>query len=197
MKSHQLMAFRLHHEEVLLTIKGGQNKGCIYGVSELLEQYLGVRYFSPQYVVIPETKDIILPLINVNDSSPNTYRNVHGDFANDKNYQDFHRLNLITDRFADGYYVHTFHRLIPWQDYFASNPEYFAFMNGKRIIDQLCLTNEDVYRLIVEKLGEEMLKQPEKQVWSVSQDDNFSYCQCEHCSKIIEMEEVLRALLFI
>ncbi|MBS4059717.1 MAG: DUF4838 domain-containing protein [Bacteroidetes bacterium] len=172
----------------IITIKGGQNKGCIYGVSELLEQYLGVRYFSPQYVVIPETKDIILPFINVNDSSPNTYRNVHGDFANDKNYQDFHRLNLIADRFADGYYVHTFHRLIPWQDYFASNPEYFAFMNGKRIIDQLCLTNEDVYQLIVEKLGEEMLKQPEKQVWSVSQDDNFSYCQCEHCSKIIEME---------
>ncbi|MDO8899139.1 MAG: DUF4838 domain-containing protein, partial [Bacteroidales bacterium] len=172
-----------------ITIKGGNNKGCIYGVSYVLETHLGVRYFSPQYVVLPEAKDIILPAIHVSDSSPNTYRNVHGDFIRDKNYQDFHRLNLITDRFADGYYVHTFHRLIPWQDYYVSNPEYFAYMNGKRIIDQLCLTNEDVFRLIVEKLEKEMLLQPEKKVWSLSQDDNFSYCQCEHCSKIIEMEE--------
>lgn len=171
-----------------LNITGGQNKGCIYGVSELLETYLGVRYFSPQYIVIPEVGEIILPPININDSSPNTYRNVHGSFSNDENYRDFHRLNVISDQFADGYYVHTFHKLIPWQQYFQSNPEYFAYMNGKRIIDQLCLTNEDVFRLVVEKLEQEMLLQPGKQVWSVSQDDNFSYCQCERCSKIIDEE---------
>ncbi|MBE0638429.1 MAG: hypothetical protein IH598_07910, partial [Bacteroidales bacterium] len=127
-----------------LVIKGGQNKGCIYGVSELLGTYFGVRYFSPQYVVIPEVGDIVLPAININDSSPNTYRNVHGSFTNDPNYKDFNRLHTISDMFAEGYYVHTFHRLVPWQQYFRSNPEYFAFMNGKRIIDQLCLTNEDV-----------------------------------------------------
>ena len=172
-----------------LFIKGGQNKGCIYGVGELLETYLGVRYFSPQYVVIPKSGDIVLPAINVKDSSPNTYRNVHGAFTNDENYRDFHRLHTIDDLFAKGYYVHTFHRLVPWQEHFSAHPEYFAFMNGKRIIDQLCLTNEDVFRLVVEKLQKEMVLQPEKKYWSVSQDDNFSYCQCEHCSKIIEEEK--------
>ena len=34
-----------------------------------------------------------------------------------------------------------------------------------------------------------MALQPDKQVWSVSQGDNFSYCQCEKCSRIIEDEQ--------
>ena len=172
-----------------LIISGGENKGCIYGVSELLEKYLGIRYYSPHYVSIPTADDIILPEINIQGSTPNTYRNVHGSFTDDEDYRDFHRLNVISDMFAEGYYVHTFHKLVPWQQYFKSNPEYFACMNGKRIIDQLCLSNEEVFLLVVEKLEQEMLLQPEKKFWSVSQDDNFSHCLCDACSKTIEEEE--------
>ncbi|MDP1974138.1 MAG: DUF4838 domain-containing protein, partial [Sediminibacterium sp.] len=65
---------------------------------------------------------------------------------------------------------------------------YFALMGNKRIIDQLCLTNPDVYDLTVKTLKEEMTKQPEKKLWSVSQGDNFSYCQCDACAKIIADE---------
>jgi len=181
--------FRLFNQGPALFIHGGQARGCIYGVAELLEKFLGVRYYSPHYVVIPEATSIVLPAIDISDASPNTYRNVHGDFVKDPDYKDFNRLHSIDDMFGHGYYVHTFHRLIPWQEYYQSNPEYFAFMNGKRIIDQLCLSNPDVFELVVEKLRTEMALQPDKQVWSVSQDDNFSYCQCEDCSKVIEEEE--------
>jgi len=172
-----------------IVISCGSARGCIYGVGELLEDYLGVRYYSPNFKVIPQNKDIILPEIEISDESPNTYRNVHGTFTNDTDYKDFHRLHTIDDLFGEGYYVHTFHRLIPWQEYFAEHPDYFAFMNGKRIIDQLCLSHEDVYRLVVEKLQKEMALQPEKKYWSVSQDDNFSHCQCPQCSKVIEEEQ--------
>lgn len=181
--------FRIKTDGKNLFIHGGLSRGCIYGVSELLEKGLGVRYYSPQFVVIPENQTIALGPLNISTDSPNSYRNVHGAFSNDENYKDFHHLHTIDDLFAKGYYVHTFHRLVPWQEYFSSHPEYFAFMNGKRIIDQLCLTNEDVFRLVVEKLQKEMILQPGKKYWSVSQDDNFSYCQCEQCSKIIEEEK--------
>lgn len=181
-------AFSIQTQGSNLIIQGGNARGCVYGVGEVLEKFLGVRYYSPQYVVIPETKNVILPEINIQDASSNTYRNVNGQFTADPDYRDFNRLHTIDDMFARGYYVHTFHRLIPWQEYFAQNPEYFAFMNGKRIIDQLCLSNPEVFDLVVEKLGKEMALQPEKQVWSVSQDDNFSYCQCEDCSKVIAEE---------
>lgn len=34
-----------------------------------------------------------------------------------------------------------------------------------------------------------MAAQPDKKYWSVSQNDNFSYCQCENCQKIIAEEK--------
>ncbi len=180
--------FRVFTIENNLYIQGGKARGCVYGVSELLEQYLAVRYYSPKHVVIPQSHSIVLPVLDISGTSPNTYRNINGHFAEDANYRDFHRLHLIEDMFAVGYFVHTFHKLVPWQQYFRSKPEYFALMNGKRIIDQLCLTNEDVFRLTVEKLEQEMRLQPDKQFWSVSQDDNFSHCQCANCLRIIEDE---------
>ncbi len=181
--------FSISTSEGNIHIKGGIDRGCIYGVGELLEQFMGVRYYSPHYIVIPERENVSLPEINMEDSSPNTYRNINGYFVRNQDYKDFHRLHDIDDMFARGYFVHTFHRLIPWQEYFHTNPEYFAYMNGKRIIDQLCLSNPDVLKLVIEKLRTEMVLQPDKQVWSVSQDDNFSYCQCELCSPVIDEEE--------
>lgn len=172
-----------------LIIKGGTQRGCIYAVSELLERYLGVRYYSPDYAVIPQQSSISLPAIDITGSSPNSYRNVNGAFTLNADYKDFNRLHHTSDMFADGFFVHTFNKLVPWETWFESNPEYFSFMNGKRIIDQLCLTNPEVLRLTIEKLREEMALQPEKVFWSVSQGDNFSYCQCEECSKIIEEED--------
>jgi hypothetical protein len=181
--------FIISTEENKIYIKGGADRGCIYGVGEILEKHLGVRYYSPYYIIIPASADVILPSMNIGGSSTNTYRNINGDFIKHENYKDFHRLHSIDDMFAKGYYVHTFHRLLPWKEYFADNPAYFAWMNGKRIIDQLCLSHEDVYTLVVEKLEAEMQLQPDKQVWSVSQDDNFSYCQCEQCMAVIAEEQ--------
>ncbi len=171
-----------------LVIRGGSERGCVYGVAELLETHLGVRYYSPAFVVAPKKSKITIPRLHLAGSSPNTYRNVHGRFAEDANYKDFHRLHSISDMFADGYYVHTFHRLVPWRELMAKHPEYFALVNGKRSIHQLCLSNPDVLRLVTEKLQAEMALQPGKKVWSVSQDDNPWYCECPECSRVIGEE---------
>ena len=61
-------------------------------------------------------------------------------------------------------------------------------MNGKRIIDQPCLSRPEVFEIAVARLREEMAAQPDKTIWSVSQNDNFSYCQCPECLKVIEEE---------
>ncbi len=172
-----------------LMVEGGKGKGCVYGISEILERFWDVRYYSPTFVVIPEKNTLALPRTEIYGTSPNTFRDVHGAFAYDyPNYRDFHRLHTIRDMFADGYYVHTFNRLVPWQEYFVTHPEYYALMNGKRLIDQLCLSNPEVLQLVIKRLGEEIKKQPDKQVWSVSQNDNFTYCECERCKQIIAEE---------
>jgi len=174
-------------EDDKLILSGGADKGSIYGVVRLLEYY-GCRKYSPDFEIIPDLKKLPLPEGIMQDQPANSYRIVNGRFCMDQDYQDWQGLDLIGDQFANGYYVHTFNRLVPWEEYFEKHPEYYSLMGGKRIKDQLCLTNPDVYRIAVQKLGEDMKNQPEKVLWSVSQNDNFSYCQCENCRKIIDAE---------
>lgn len=169
-------------------IESGGGKGSVYGVVELLERYLGCRMYAPGVEVIPHAASLSIPPMYRVDNPANNFRVVHGSFENDSLYRDWQRQSSIHDMFARGYYVHTFNRLVPWETHFAEHPEYYCLMNGKRIKDQLCLTNEDVYGIVVKQLKADMELQPDKKVWSVSQNDNFSYCHCENCMKIIDEE---------
>lgn len=180
--------FRIRTHGKRLLIEGGSHKGCIYGVVTLLERWLGCRKYSTDFEIIPRQENIELPDIHYEDAPVNTLRIVNGSFGLDADYKDWQRLDMVKEVFPEGYYVHTFHRLIPWEVYFDDHPEYFALMNGKRIIDQPCLSHPDVLRISLNKLREEMEKQPDRQVWSVSQNDNFSYCQCDRCREIIKEE---------
>jgi hypothetical protein len=145
--------------------------------------------YAPNEELIPHKTTITLPILSELEKPVNNIRIVNGDLTQqNQQYRDWHRLNDHNEEFAKGYYVHTFNRLVPWETYFEKHPEYFALMGNKRIIDQLCLTNPDVYDLTIKTLKEEMAKQPDKKLWSVSQGDNFSYCKCETCSKIIADE---------
>ena len=176
--------FRISTQGKKIFILGGNHKGAYYGVVDLLEKHLGCRIFAPEVEYVPQNKTILLPGLNYSDKPVNTLRIVHGQFNENFAYKEWMRVDNIHEVFADGYYVHTFNRLVPWETYFSSNPEYFAYMNGKRIIDQLCMSNPDVLKLVIDKLTVEMAKQPDKRLWSVSQGDNFSYCQCDKCNAV-------------
>lgn len=172
----------------ILIVNGGK-KGSIYGVVHLLEKYFGCRMYAPNAEIMPRPRELLLPIICEMDKPVNSMRIVNGVLTQQNEaYRNWQRLNDHNEEFAKGYYVHTFDRLVPWETHFAAHPEYFALMGGKRLIDQLCLTNFDVFDLTIKKLKEEMAKQPEKTLWSVSQGDNFSYCQCDKCAKIIADE---------
>jgi hypothetical protein len=171
-----------------LYIVSGGGKGAVYGVVHLLEKYYGCRMYSPSAEEFPRRDDLALGCIFERANPLNEVRIVNGDFARDPDYRDWMRLHVPDEIYGSGYYVHTFQKLVPWQEHFAAHPEYFAWMNGKRVIDQPCLSRPEVLDLVVAKLGEEMAAQPDKLVWSVSQNDNFSYCRCPECSAAIEEE---------
>ncbi len=171
-------------EDNILLVSGGK-KGAIYGVVHLLEKYLGCRMYAPYEETTPQISTIALPVFCEMDKPVNSIRIVNGVMTQqNEDYRNWQRLNDHNEEFAKGYYVHTFNRLVPWETYFDQHPEYFALMGSKRIIDQLCLTNPHVFDVTIKKLKEEMAIQPEKKLWSVSQGDNFSYCQCDNCAKI-------------
>ena len=171
-----------------LYVAGGGGRGVIYGVVHLLEKYYGCRRFSPTAEVFPKRDDLSLGCILEVENPANEVRAVNGEFALDADYRDWMRLHDLRDLYGDGFYVHTFQRLVPWQTHFAAHPEYFALMNGKRLIDQPCLSRPEVFDIAVAALREAMAAQPGKPIWSVSQNDNPSYCRCPECLKIIEEE---------
>lgn len=181
--------FRISVQKNRLTIEGGMHKGVTYGVIHLLEKYLDCNYLDPNFEVIPKKDRIRIPLQVIEDQPANDVRIINLYYPENPEYRNWLRLNTIEEIYPKGYFVHTFHRLLPRETYFETHPEYFALINGKRSADQLCPSNPEVQKIITAKLREEMQKQPEKQKWSVSQNDNFSYCKCDACKKLIELEE--------
>lgn len=172
-----------------LFIAGGTGKGVIYGVVSFLEDYLGCRKYSPQVEFNPDLKIITIKSINDKQVPPAGIRIINGGFAADTDYKDWRKINTVADNWSDkdwkGYYVHTFNRLVPSNNYFETHPEYFSLINNKRIpYGQLCLSNPEVFVIAVRKLKEEMLLHPQIKYWSVSQNDNYDYCQCDACKKI-------------
>ncbi len=169
------------------------NNFDIYAVVDFLEKEVGIRKFSPDCEIYPQKKTLIIelgkdyPIVYIPE---NTYRQVRYVFTREnKDFRYWLKQHLQEDMFAEGFFVHTFEKLVPRAIYFETHPEYFSLINGKRMHDQLCLSNEDVFKIVVERLREEMKKQPEAKVWSVSQNDNFSYCSCPECQKKNERED--------
>jgi hypothetical protein len=168
-------------------IVGGTHKGTVYGVIDLLE-YWGCRRFSPEEAYVPEINELMLPDINIHDEPLNTLRVINGYMTRDPEFSDWLRISTIQEFSPPGYYVHTFNKFLPREKYFKDHPEYYAWLDTKYSFDQLCPSNQEVKKIIIDKLSEEMETYPEFDIWSVSQDDNFSYCRCDKCAAIIEEE---------
>jgi hypothetical protein len=167
-----------------LIIAGGKRKGSLYGVYTFLETYLGCRKYSPTVEFTPKQRTIVLPTFENTQVPPITFRD---GFFYDPGYMDWHKLDNHDDLF--GMYVHTFRTLVPPEKYFSEHPEYFTKLKAGRIPDaQLCLTNPDVFRIVVQELKERMRQKPEVRYWSVSQNDTFSPCECVACKAIDSVE---------
>lgn len=176
--------FCIRTEGTSLIIAGGKVKGSLYGVYSFLEKYLGCRKFSPTVEVIPKRKTITLHPIDDTQVPAIKFRM---ELFYEPGYADWHKLETFTDNW--GLFVHTSSTLVPPEKYFKDHPEYFSKGPSGRVPDaQLCLTNPDVLKIVVQELKERMDKEPNKQFWSVSQNDTWGPCECDECKKINEEE---------
>lgn len=87
-------------------------------------------------------------------------------------------------------FVHSFYTMVPPEKYFAEHPEYYAQINGKRVGEraQLCLSNEDVFQIVLGQLRKRLDQDPDITIVSVSQNDCAGACTCEKCRKTDEEE---------
>jgi len=171
-----------------IRITGGNRKGAIYAVVDILEKTFGCRCYSPTVRVFPKHATLTIASVSYTENPVNAVRTVNGDFTASEDWLDWQRLSSTGEMFGNGFYVHTFHRLVPPERYLSSHPEYFALIGGRRTPSQLCPSRPENIEIAVETLKKEMASQPDKSVWSVSQNDNEEYCHCPECLKTIEEE---------
>jgi len=171
----------------------GMNKGVVYGVVTLLEKYLGVDYWGENEYSLTHLKTISLPLIDFTENPSFRYRQtqcyaVHSDTI----YKWWNRLEEPYEIFVNGYWVHTFDKLLPSSQYGKDHPEYYSFFNGKRHpgnASQLCLSNPDVLEIVTQRIDSIFKENPKKKIISVSQNDgNYTFCKCDECRAIDERE---------
>ncbi|WP_308199424.1 DUF4838 domain-containing protein [Chitinophaga sedimenti] len=110
------------------------------------------------------------------------YRETYYPASADAEYLEWHKLHRFEDLW--GIWGHSFFKLVPPTTYFASHPEYYALVNGKRQATQLCLSNDNVLRIVTESLRKAIADNPDAMYWSVSQEDGGGFCSCDKCRGI-------------
>ena len=181
-----------------ILIAGGKPRGTLYGVIAFLSDYLGCRWYTPDFMKIPQSNDIILPVINKKDKPVFEYREAWYREAYDAAWAVHNRLNPSIvpppDSMGGGYkiypFVHTFYNLVSPDKYFKTHPEYFSMTDGKRKGHeaQLCLTNPQVVNIAIQTVYQWIEEHPDVQVLSVDQNDGYGFCECENCKAIDDAE---------
>ncbi|MBN1394832.1 MAG: DUF4838 domain-containing protein [Pirellulales bacterium] len=183
-----------------LMIAGGAPRGNMYGVYGLLEDHLGCRWFTPGVSRIPKRNRLVVGGIDDRQVPALEYREPFVFECFDGAWCARNRMNSSAGRleekhggkvkFGDGFFVHTFNRLVPPEKYFDEHPEYFSLVKGQRLKQgtQLCCTNPEVVRICTEAVLEAMRKQPEAIVFSVSQNDCHNCCECPRCQELARRE---------
>ncbi len=183
-----------------IIIDGTGNKGTINGVYAFLEKYCGCHWYETEVIIVPENKNLIIPE-GINDEYTPFFEYTETDTASsrDPEFSIANGLNGGVYRILSaeqgstvnylGSFCHTFTTYFcKSETYFEEHPEYFALRNRKRTPDQLCLTNEKVKEIVtaevLDLLSQEHNPDADIQIVSLTQHDNFNFCQCENCKAV-------------
>lgn len=185
--------FRLSTQNGCLYVSSGGGRGSIYGIVTLLEKYMGVSCYAEHTYTFSHTSDLVLPLLEHKENAAFRYRQSQGySLYTDPVYRYWLRLEEPRDIFAGGYWVHTFSRLVPTEEFGRSHPEYYSEINGVRRPgsgSQLCLTNPSVLEIVAQRVDSIFKVHPGMRMISVSQNDgNNTNCTCPACRELDETE---------
>lgn len=191
--------FHLRVDGTRLLIVGGKPRGTLNGVYTLLEEKLGVRWFTPELEVVPEPDRVSLPALNEIQVPALENRDVFWrEMMRDADFAAKHRLNGqhygLREKHGEAFtryypFVHSFDMLVP-KELYREHPEYFPLIDGKRKDGyvQRCLSHPDVLKLAIENVKKWIREHPDANIISVSQNDTINNCQCPECKAVDDAE---------
>ena len=162
-----------------LIITGGEYRGIIYAAYHFIEDFLGVRWWSPYEEDILELSDLSLPEDLYREGTPHFCH--RGVYLQKAGPEGFHylvksRINAISpydDDIPDGvcdetvkkfggakwagrpHHVHTIEKYFPPKETYAAHPEWFAWneVQNKHIGEgNFCFSNKEFFDAFLEKI---------------------------------------------
>lgn len=184
-------------------ICGAGNRGTLYAAYAFLEKFGGCRWLTSAMGMTSEQDEILLPdTINEKYNAYFEYTDTDWRSPRDPEYSLANGLSggvyrsIPAELGGTVDYISGFCHTLTSQfcsagTYFDSHPEYFALHGGKRSAQQLCLTNEDTYNIVLNEvlalLEEKHDPNASLQIISLTQNDSGEdgdFCECEKCKAI-------------
>ena len=170
-----------------LVLAGARNIATLYAVYDLLEDDIGCHWFWPGDIgeVVPRAATITLPDLDRIERPGFSIRWVgSGDWALRN------RMSVNTnqpDGFNVKWFVHTYLRLVPPEEYWPEHPEYYAEAGGERLdpmsdrLVNVCTSNPEVAEAAARTIDRVMAESPGTDMISVDPEDTQQFCRCAAC----------------
>jgi uncharacterized protein DUF4838 len=199
---------RIVVRDSMIAIAGGRPRGTLFGVYTFLEDYLGIRFLTPDYTHVPKLGKVIFlgPVDRTYRPPFANYRGIGYHLRKDAVFAVRCRGNNLYSDPNFGFKTpfcsshininHSFYRQIPLDQYAESHPEYFCMWDGKRdnkhTHTHYCLTQPELVPIVTQAVIAE-IEHPssaKRTNFSVAQNDTiWEYCQCKNCTAVDNIEE--------
>ena len=182
-------------------IGGTGVRGLQEGAYRFLEEFCGRKVYTESITVLPQADSITVPadtdivyeaFFEYADTDWRSPCNGEYSMANGLTGGTYRRLPPEMGGTVNylGGFCHTMGGLCETASYKDSHPEYLALHNGERTVDQPCLTNPAVLEIaknnVLNLLAGGHDPSASVQIVSVTQNDNYHYCECETCKAFEE-----------
>ncbi|MCX7705003.1 MAG: DUF4838 domain-containing protein [bacterium] len=179
--------FIIKSERDNLWIIGNSELALQHGIYTLLEN-IGCRWYFPDPVwhVIPQKKEIKLSL-DIREKPSFAWRNIWYEYGPRTpklklDYENWLKYNKHLGWFRV-YAGHSYANYISPKE-FEKNPELFSLVGGERKPTQICISNPEVQRRVIEGVLNVFKKYPDRLMASVEPNDGGGFCECENCKKL-------------
>ena len=190
--------YRIRAVDGCIHINGTGTRGLQVGAYRFLEEFCGRKVYTAQITELPKAQSITVPADTDIRYEP-YFEYTETDWrCGSSDIAEFSMANGMfggmyrslsaemggTIRYIGGF-CHTMGSLCETANYKDTHPEYLALHDGERTTDQPCLMNPDVLEIakknVLKILREQHDPNASLQIVSVTQNDNYHFCQCEAC----------------
>ncbi|MEW6356035.1 MAG: DUF4838 domain-containing protein [Planctomycetota bacterium] len=173
------------HDAGHLVLLGGRPVSTFYAAAEFLERYAGALWVWPgEYGTVTPKTDRFEATVREQVSEPAFAARQYSGMGKAK--MAYHRIHQTARELRSSFHHNVW--TVLKEDMYATHPEYFSLVDGKRRQPtkdksnwQACTTNPEVIRIFLEAAKRQFKERPWNRAFSVSQNDGYGFCECDKC----------------